>query len=286
MAVCLGCCAFASHLTAQIEVSAQMSKREYVANEAVAVTITITNRAGRELYLHGDARNSWLDFNLKDGKGALLTTFGGNPGFKAVKVPAGRSVSQTVNLSEHYRVSTVSRYGGFATVRIHGDKETIYTSNRIHFNVTTARTIYSQKVGLPAQRTTREYRVLKFNDGKKNQLYVEVEDERTGRILRTFPVGESLAFHKPQGTVDGQNNLNVLYLATPSVFVHAKVNPDGRLVTRDLFKRGATGEPRLVTFDNGEVKTAGGIPYNPEKEHAQRSKVRRLSERPANAYRR
>ena len=283
--VCLGMAALASSLSAQIEVKATMSKRDYVANEPVMVTITITNRAGRDLFLHGNSRQSWLDFNIKNDRGVPLSTFRGSEGFNAVNVPAGRSVSRTVDLSQSFRVTTLGRYGGYASVRMPDDGETVYSSNRISFAVSSARALYAQKIGVPGSDTTREYRVLTFSNGNKSELYVEVEDGKTGRILRTFSLGESLMFRKPEATVDGANNLSVLYLNTPSVFVHARISPDGKLIGRELFKRGQTGEPRLTTFANGEVRTAGGVPYDPEAEQAQQARVRRISERPPFAYR-
>lgn len=281
----LGVAALASTLTAQIEVTAQMSKSDYVANEPVLVTITLTNRAGRDIFLHGDSRKSWLDFILKNERGRPLSTFQGSPGFKAVNVPAGRSVSRTVDLSKSYRVSTLGRYGGYATVLLPGDRERIYTSNRIHFNVTNARVLYSQTVGVPSANTTREYKLMTFSDGKKSQLYVEVIDGRTGRAQRTFSLGESLTFRKPEATVDGANNMHILFLSSPTVYAHVRVNPEGSLLGRDFYKRGATGDPRLMTFANGEVRTAGGVPHDPQAEPARRGQVRRLSERPPFAFR-
>lgn len=261
-----------------------MSKREYLANESVQVTVTITNRAGRDIFLHGDGRQSWLDFMFKNERGVLLTPFRMDLGFKAVNLPAGRAVTKSVILSDFFRVSDLGRYGGNATVRM-PDSSTIYSSNRIHFNVTKARAIYIQKVGVPDEKTTREYQVMTFNNDRKTHLYVQVEDGKTGRILRNFSLGESLQFRKPQFTVDGANTLHVLFLNTPSMFIHARVNYDGKLVGREYFKRGTTGDPRLITFANGEVKTAGGIPYDPAAVQAQRAKVRRLSERPPFTYR-
>jgi hypothetical protein len=285
MTVCLGMAVLASSLSAQIEVKATMSKRDYVANEPVMVTITITNRAGRDIFLHGNSRQSWLDFIIKNDRGVPLSTFRGTEGFNAVNVPAGRSVSRTVDLSQSFRVTTLGRYGGYATVRMPDDGETVYSSNRISFAVSSARALYAQKIGVPGSDSTREYRVLTFSNGNKSELYVEVEDGKTGRILRTFSLGESLMFRKPEATVDGANNLSVLFLNTPSVFVHARISPDGKLIGRELFKRGQTGEPQLTTFANGEVRTAGGVPYDPGAEQAQQAKVRRISERPPFAYR-
>jgi hypothetical protein len=214
-----------------------------------------------------------------------LTSYRKTTNFKAVNVPAGRSVARTVDLGEAYRVSNLGRYNGYATVRIPGGEGQIYTSNRIHFNVTKGRVIYAQKIGVPGSKSTRTYRTMTFANQGKNHLYAEVEDGKTGRIIRTFSLGEVLMFRKPEATVDGANNLNVLFMNSPSVWIHAQVSPEGVLMRRDQFKRGAVGDPRLVTFANGEVKTGGAISYNPEAERAQQARVRRLSERPTQTYR-
>ena len=112
-----------------------------------------------------------------------------------------------------------------------------------------------------------------------------MEDVRTGRSIQTFALGESLMFRKPQATVDGKNNLNVLFLSSPTVFSHALIDPNGQFLGRTYYKRGATGSPRLETFANGEVKVAGGILYDPKQEQVNRSQIKKLSERPPFAFR-
>lgn len=277
----------AASLSAQIQVSLRMAKTEYVANEAVQAVLTLTNRVGRDVTLHSVGPQSWLDFALKNERGVPLSPIRGMVLFQAVHLPVGQAVSKTFTLSKHYRVSELGRYSGFAAVRMPGtgSTTTTITSNRVRFDVTKARVIYRQKVGVPGSKAVREYRVMSFTANKKSLLYIEVEDQATGRALRTYSLGEVIMFGKPSFTVDGANNLNLLYLTTPTLYVHARVNPDGKFLGETHVKRGSSGTPRFVTFANGDVRVAGGVAYDPAQEQANRAKIRRLSERPPFAYR-
>ena len=126
---------------------------------------------------------------------------------------------------------------------------------------------------------------MTFNSNQKSRLYVEVEDVKSGRSMSTYSLGEVLMFRSPHATVDGKNTMHILYLSTPTVFSHARVSPDGKFLGRSYYKRGTTGSPRLVTFANGEVKVAGGIYYDPKQEQVNRSKIKKLSDRPPFAFR-
>ncbi|NNC87883.1 MAG: hypothetical protein HKN82_05415 [Akkermansiaceae bacterium] len=285
MLLILGLAASAAGLHGQVQVSLRLERDQFVAHEAVLASLTITNRSGRDIYLHSDKGQSWLDFVIKNQRGTPLTSLQRGAGFKAVNVPAGRSVSQTVNLSSLYPLSSYGRYAGYAVVRIPGDGQNVFSSNRLSFNVTKARTLYSQRIGVGGVSNPREYRLLTFSRKGKTHLYVQVEDLKRGRILQTYSVGEVLTFRQPHATVDGANNLHFLYLVSPTVFTHAVVNPEGKFLGSEQFKRGATGEPRLVTFANGEVQVGGGVPYDPAAARARRGTVRKLSERPKFAYR-
>lgn len=285
--VVLGLVACLASASAQVRVTLKPSKRTYVAHEAVSMTVTLTNHAGRDLLIHSDGSVTrevpWLDFAVKNSKGQTLSPVK-RVSFKAVRIPAGQSVAKTVNLSGLYRVSDLGTYTLSAVVRLPGGGGT-FRSNGTAFNVTQARVIYRQKVGVPGSRNVREYSVMVFNASEKSSLYVGVKDQHTGRTITTYSLGEALLFHKPTATVDGKNNLHILHLTSPSTFSHSRINPDGKFLGRKLFKRGSTGSPSLQTYPNGDVQVTGGVPYDPEAERLVRAQVRRLSERPSILYR-
>jgi hypothetical protein len=127
---------------------------------------------------------------------------------------------------------------------------------------------------------TREYRVLTYSGDQKTSLYVQILDGRTGMPYTTYALGDALMFRRPMTTLDRQQRLHVLYLASPSVWVHACVDNQGRLVSRDLHKRGPVSDPSLTTTADGKVQVAGSIPYDPKAEERALKNTHKLSDRP------
>ena len=267
--------------SAQLQVEIRMSKGEYVAHEQVAAVVTLTNRAGRDLILQGRGNLNWLSFEVWDSRGRPLSPRRAGNIMQAARIPAGQSVSKKIDLNAIYPVNEPGRYRVRAGVRLFEGDGSLFGSNTVGFNVTTARAFFTQRVGVPGSNKVREFRVLTFSGHQKTELYIQVQDVESGRMLQTQRLGEALLFRKPDATVDGANNLHILYLVSPATYCRVRVSPEGRLLGRDFHKRGTTGSPRLITFGNGEVKVAGGVPYDPKARKEAEGKIRRLSERPA-----
>lgn len=270
---------------AQIQVQLRMAKSEYVAHEKVTATVTITNRAGRDLVLQGRSNLNWLDFEAWDSQGKPMSPHRGGIIVKAARIPAGQSIQKNIDLNSIYPMTELGRYRVRAVVRLLEGGGSLFGSNTEGFNVTRARALYTQRVGVAGADNVREFRVLSYSGQQKTELYLQVEDVKRRHVLKTQPLGEALMFRKPTATVDGKNNLHLLYLVNPTTYVRVWADPDGNIRGRDFHKRGSTGAPRLVTFANGEVKVAGGVAYDPNANQQAQNKIHRLSERPAFLYR-
>jgi len=156
----------------------------------------------------------------------------------------------------------------------------------VHFTVTSGRTAWAQRAGLPqSPNEIREYKLITFTGNRGLDLYAEVSSKNTGRRIATIPLGQILTFRNPTATLDRANNMHALYQVKPNLFAHASISPNGQILSSSFHKRGASGSPRLMTFASGEVRVAGSIPYKPEEEAAKRAKVRNISERPPFIYR-
>jgi hypothetical protein len=97
-------------------------------------------------------------------------------------------------------------------------------------------------------------------------------------------LGEVLMLRKPLVTVDRQQRLHVMYLATPTMWVHCEVDTDGKLASRQLHQRGPEGDPQLLTFPDGTVRVANSIPYNEKAAAEAKAKIRKASDRPPVTY--
>lgn len=267
-----------------MSVDIKIDRPQSLAHEPVTAVVTITNRSGRTLNLvsqsEGSIAHSWLDFSMRDASGRGMQKRH-NKVFQKAVIPAGRSMARRVNLSSMFNVTRISNYAVTAHVSQPGLDDTSYTSNSGHFTVGAGSNIYKQPFGVPkSPAPKREYNVITFNDGRKTSIYAQVMDTTTGYALSTFRLSEYLSFVEPKMALDGKNQLHVLYLANPEVFVHATVNQDGSLTGTKYYKRVGGRQPRFVPFSDGKIGVSGAVPYDPKKAREKAPTARRASERP------
>ena len=262
----------------QLDVDIEMGRRQFIPYEAIPLSLRLTNRAGKELMLHGDGRNSWLNVMVTDQRGVSIAPFGGgNLSFQAAKVPVGRAVAKQLDLNSLFPLSSYGKYTVYTVVRLPTGES--FQSSRKSFDVTKGRVLYQQRVGLGAK--ARDYRLISFTPSRVAYLYFQAElvDER--RVVLTYPIGELLQHANPQATVDKEGDLHVLYLAAPDRYVHVLINSEGKVSKRTIYQRGASGDPRLIAFGNGEVNVAGGAEYDPKVLQEKRDKIKKMSDRPS-----
>jgi hypothetical protein len=269
---------------AQLAASLRIPKQQNVTGEPVIAVVTITNHSGRELVFQSDGRFQWLDFNLRKANGTPV-----NPKsrvlFGPMKIAAGQTLAREVDLMQHFQLSEPGNFTVSATIGLPGQGTAGTTTNRAFFNLINGRTHWSQKVGIPGRGSkTREFRVLLFSGDSRTQIYAQILDDNTGQFVRTFLLGDVLMLRKPLSTVDRQQRMHVMFLATPSMWVHCVVDTDGRLVSRQIHQRGAQGDPQLITLGDGSVQVANSIPYDPKAAAELRTKTRKASDRPPIPY--
>lgn len=276
--------AFAGAAQAQLSTSLRLNKRQYVAGEPVIAVITITNHAGRQLDFVSDGRTQWLDFLIKDRFGEPVTPRSRNK-FGRMSIKAGESLARQFDLSEYYHLDEPGNFTTSAMVRIPGNTESGSSTNRVLFNQSPGVPYWSQKVGIPGKSgMTREFRVLNFSGDEKAQIYAQIIDGRTGQNVRTFLLGDVLMLRRPLATVDRQQRMHVMFLATPTMWVHYQIDTDGKVVDRQIHQRGSQGDPQLLTFADGTVRVTNSIPYDPKAAAAAKSKIRKASDRPPVTY--
>ncbi|BCU76757.1 hypothetical protein [Luteolibacter sp. LG18] len=264
----------------QIAATLSIAKTQYVAGESVQATVTITNHSGQEAVFVGSDRQPWLDFVIKRTGSEPAIPYG-RFNFGAIRIPVGQSMARQVNLSSAFNLTEIGNYSVYALIRMPDQTSEGTASNRVLFNVSNGRAYWSQKVGVRGDATkVREYRVLNYSGDQKTQLYVQVVNDRTGTPIRTYPLGDALMFRKPQITVAGNQNLHVFFLSTPTLWTHCEIDTEGKLVNSEFHRRGATGDPVLMTQPNGVVAVGNSIPYDPKAEEMEKSRARKISERP------
>lgn len=265
---------------AQLSTSLSLNKKQYVAGEPVIAVVTITNHAGRELTFASDGRSQWLDFIIKDNRGEPVMPKGRNI-FGKMTIRAGESMAREVDLSQCYQLGEVGNFNASAIIHMPGEGRGGASTNRVLFNQSSGIPYWSQKVGIAGQSgRTREFRILNFSGSQRNHIYAQIIDGQTGQNVRTFRLGDVLMLRKPLVTVDRQQRMHVMFLATPTMWVHCQIDTDGKLVERQIHQRGSQGDPQLLTFADGTVRVANSIPYNAKAAAEANSKIRKASDRP------
>lgn len=269
---------------AQLATSLALSKKQYLPGEPVIAVVTITNHAGQALTFASDGRTQWLDFIIKNRSGETAN-LRGNSMFGKMTIKAGESLAREVDLARYFILSEPGNFSVSAVIHMPGSPMDGSSTNRVLFNQSPGSVYWSQSVGLPGRPgQTRNFRLINFAGDTKNQIYAQVTDERTGQNIRTFLLGDVLMLRKPLATVDKQQRMHVLFLATPTMWVHCEIDTDGKLCSREIHQRGAEGDPMLLTFGDGSVRVANSIPYDAKAAADAKAKIRKASDRPAGTY--
>lgn len=278
--LCIALCLI-TQISAQIGVRLALSQSQYLAGEPVLLQVAVTNHTGNPLTLANTGKSQWLQINVKKGNGELASVIS-RPSFAAMKVGIAQTKAQVIDLSKFFHLQTVSNFSVEALVISSGSD---FPSNRLLFSMSEARADWSQKVGVPGKPgKSREFRLMNYSNGQKTQLYMQIADVKTGISIKTFSFGEALMIRKPQAAVDRNQVLNVLYLGNPEFYVHARVDINGMLLGRELYKRDEGPDPRLMTFADGTVKVAGTAPYNAKAALEAKQKIRKASDRPKSVF--
>jgi hypothetical protein len=274
----------ASSAQAQLATSLKLRKNQHLAGEPVIAVVTITNHAGRELVFQSDGRFQWLNFSVKTTNGNPVNSRG-RAIFGPMKIGAGQTMAREVDLSQHFQLDQPGNFSVSAVVHLPDGTNNASQTNRLMFNQSPGRIYWSQRVGVSGSSSnTREFRLVNFSGDSKTHIYAQIVDGRTGQFVRTFLLGDVLMLRKPLATVDRQQRMHVLFLATPTMWVHCVVNTDGKVVERQIHQRGPQGDPKLLTFGDGTVRVANSIPYDAKAAAEERAKARKASDRPAITY--
>ncbi len=267
---------------AQLATSIRLNKRDYIAGEPVIAEITITNHTGQELTLAGTAELPWLTFVLNNNQGDLVPILQRNL-FGAMHIRAGESLAKTVDLTQYFILNSQGNFSVSAVIRDPQKRFNGASTNRVLFNLNPGRTYWTQKVGVKSDRQgmiSRELRILTFFNGQKNQVYAQILDGKSGIPMRTQLLGDYLKLRKPMVTLDGQQRMHVMFLSTPSMWVHCQVDTDGKLVQRDIHQAPAKGDPVMMAYGDGSVQILNSILYDPNAAIKARAKIRNISDRP------
>jgi hypothetical protein len=264
-------------------VDLKFKRLQYIAYEPVVATVAITNLAGRDIELHDADGQSWLGFELTGSEEQPIAPLSGANPEPPLKIQAGQRVTRQIDLTPLYPVNEFGAYHVRTNVYFADLQKFFYSGTRV-FEVTDARPIWQQTVGVPegtaGSGEVRTYSLMTNRFPDHTSLYVRVQDKDTGVVYATYSLGRTIAFEQPQAEIDRANQLHVLHCAAPRAWSYARVGLNGELLEHSSFMETKT-RPHLVHSGNGEIAVHGGMVEAPAQGSG--SKAPKLSARPPGA---
>lgn len=270
---------FAAEAEAQVQVDLKFKRLQYIAYEPVVATIAITNLAGRDIELRDADGQSWLGFEITGSEEQAIGPLNGANREPPLKIQAGQRVTRQIDLTPLY---PINEYGGYhvRTNIYFADLQKFFYSGTRVFEVTDARPIWQQTVGVPdggGSGDVRTYSLMTNRFPDHTSLYVRVQDKDSGVVYATYSLGRTISFEQPQAEIDRANQLHVLHCAAPRAWSYARIGLNGELLEHSSFMETKT-RPRLVHSGGGEVAVRGGMVEAPAQSSG--SKAPKLSARP------
>src|SRR5881398_434240 len=133
---------------AQIQVQLKFSRLQYIAYEPLLATVTITNRAGRDIDLNNDAGERWFGFEITGSDGQSIAADSSQK-MEPLRIGAGQTVTQKTNIASLYPIQDFGTYHVRAHVYFSDLGRYFYTlATRV--NAYTLLPDWTQSVGIPA----------------------------------------------------------------------------------------------------------------------------------------
>jgi hypothetical protein len=265
---------------AQIQVQIKFSRLQYIAYEPLFATVTITNRAGRDIDLHDDGDERWFGFEItgRDGQSVPLDS---SQRMETLHIETGQTVTQKIDLTRLYPIEDFGTYHVRAHVYFSDLGRYFYSQTKV-VEVTDARPIWKQSVGIPADSgaggDSRTYSLLTNRFADHTSLYVRVEDERRNTVYATFSLGPVIAFDEPHAEIDRENRLHVLHCSAPRAWSYAIIGLNGQLLSHSTLLE-TKSRPHFKRTPDGEIAVVGGM-TEAVAAQAVRNAVPKLSTRP------
>jgi len=251
---------------AQLQVTFDLPKKEFVAYENINATVTISNRSGSDVILGGPNGTNWLTFEVL-AHDTVLSPLRTGMKLRPLVLKNGASLVKEINMGKEYPMADLGTYKVVASV-YYPPLNRYFSSQQRKINVTKGRLMWSQGYGVArgtnATAAFREFSLMGFRQADREDLFVGVKDQQTHRVLATYSLGRVLAVGDPRATVDSQNRLHVLHMGAPKVYVHSVVDGDGELVSQDVYKETDLNRPTMIVDNEGVVSVRGGVHHDPQ----------------------
>lgn len=246
--------------SAQISMDLSLDQDEFLPNEAIRVTVKISNTSGQELHLGVDPR--WLTFSVEADDDVVVVKNQDVPVVEPFDLESSQRAIKHVDLQPYFQLGRPGRYKVTATLRIPQWYLTV-NSAPIHFDVIHGGELWTQNFGVMVDAHSapepRKYSLIKANFLREQlRLYLQVSSADGSEVFKVAPLGPLVSFSEPEEEVDRFSRLHVLWQTGARSYTYVIVDPDGAIASRDGYDNFGS-HPHLSVGSNGDVVVNGGV---------------------------
>ena len=245
--------------SAQITVTAQTERSNFLLYERVDLLVSIANTSDSEIVLDNNEGHSWLSFMVT--KASHLPVHSERQStFHPATLKVGETKILRVNITPLFTFREEGDYRASVVVDLPGSSPIV--SEPVPFSVLNGRTVWS--AARPVENSQRVYSLIRFAaTPNSTSLYLRVEDPTANVVLANLALGEVVAYIDPEVFFDPQGNIHVMQPVAMSTYLYTRANADGKVEHQGIFKTYQAVRPRLSKLDDGNVIVLGGLEQNP-----------------------
>jgi hypothetical protein len=243
-----------SFLRAQVTVSIDSERINFMLYAPVLVNVTIHNNTDHDLVLQNAGDQSWLSFIIKKNDG-----FPVHPDQKyapgPVTLKTGEVKTVSVDLTPYYAFREVGNFRVAAVLDLPGEGQLI--SGNFSFNVNHGQKVWSQT--RPIDGAERTFTLFRFApDNVSTELYLRIDAPKENLIYATRLLGQVLSSVDPQTFFDADGQLHILHTAAQGTYRYTRINQNGVIENQSLYESIPEFAPRLVKNNDGTIMVVGG----------------------------
>ena len=259
------------YASAQVQVDITLKRTLYIAYEPLIVNVSISNLSGASLELADIKLDSsikhWFSFQIETLDNRPIAPRPGRDTDLPMTLEAGQKITRSVNLTPLY---PITEYGGYriqASVYA-ASLGQYFNSPPLNVEITEGRVIYEKTVGVPESEnkaaSIRHIAVLTHRLPNSSQLYIRIQESKTGTVFCTHRLGRLVSSGPPDILLDSQNRPNILQNVAPKVFLYSHIGLNGEVIERTTYNQTLRHKPYLKLGPAGNVTTVGGQEPLPE----------------------
>ena len=253
-----------SPASAQVQVSAQTARNNFLLYERVDLLITVTNASDTDVVLDNNEGHPWLSFLVSHKKDRLPVRPERPAAFRALNLKVGESKTLRVNLTPLFSFREEGDFTAEAVVDLPGAGEIV--TDPVPFTVLRGRKIWSET--RPVNGSQYVYSLLRFNPkSDETKLYLRVENPTENIVLTNIALGNLAAYIDPDVFFDPAGNIHIMQPVSEGTYLYSRANANGRVEHQGIFRTFQTVPPRLAKLQDGNVIVFGGLEENPANQH-------------------